>query len=268
MRKPLGIGFVALLLVMVLPVAAQDDTTFVRVAYLVPDGPPVDLYVTPTGTSDIGVLLATLSPAQVTDYLAAPSGDYEVTVTVQGDLEPIFGPIAVTLLPGEYLTVATIGTGASSTVELVAFREDLGNVGEGNAHISILHAIEGAPAVDVLADGIPLLTGLTYAGRDAELGGALIPSEAEFSTDPTPAPLTNLGEAFSDDLGVVSVVVPNDFIRGYDIEIRDTDTGDTLAEQPNVELIPDVALFVVATGSVANNTFELIVTATYLPLEP
>ena len=51
--------------------------------------------------------------------------------------------------------------------------EDYSAIAEGNARVTVFHAIEDAPAVDVLANGNAAITALAYPGTVDDNDGVL-----------------------------------------------------------------------------------------------
>ncbi len=132
-----------------------------RVAYFVPDGPPIDTYVDGE-LSDIQLLTY---PA-MTGWVEFPAESLSLSFVPQGgDMNaPLIGPIT---LAGDnaFKTIALVGSAANHTANAISFNENLSNLTDGCARTTILHAVEGGPAVDVaLSDGTLLAANLDFAG--------------------------------------------------------------------------------------------------------
>jgi len=137
------------------------DAARVRLAHFSPDTPAVELYVAGELSDVQG-----LEFGQVTDWIALPAATYNMAVAPAGTSfgDAAIGPINYELQAGSYTTIAAIGSLANGTLTAQVLREDFGEYEEGNARVAVFHAIEDAPAVDlILADGTVLASGLEYA---------------------------------------------------------------------------------------------------------
>ncbi|WP_405415644.1 DUF4397 domain-containing protein [Pseudonocardia alni] len=177
------------LLLATAPMAVAQDTGSVRVVHGIP-GQPVDVYV------DGERALDDFEPATVAGPVDLPAGAREVAVF------PADAPDAsgTPLLEGS----ADVAAGASATLvahldeqgqpALTPFVDDLSTVPAGQARLVVRHTA-AAPAVDVLAGGAPLLTGLSNPGEasaTAPAGTVSAAVAASGTTDPVigPADLT------------------------------------------------------------------------------
>ncbi|MBE2184868.1 MAG: DUF4397 domain-containing protein [Anaerolineae bacterium] len=138
-----------------------------RVAYFVPDGPPIDIYVDGE-LSDIQLL----SYPAMTGWVEFPANTLNLSFVPQGgDMNaPLVGPIT---LMGEnaFKTIVLVGSAANGTANAISFNENMANLTDGCARTTVLHAIEGGPVVDiVLSDGTMLAANLGFAGVGS-LGG-------------------------------------------------------------------------------------------------
>jgi hypothetical protein len=161
------IGFAGLLIVALgfsFSASAAEDDAYVRIVHASPSAPAVDVYVNGTGVlSDITFFAAS-------NYLPVDaSSDVQIQVTVAGDT-PANAVISetVTLDPGNAYTVAAVDA-MSMMVTSVAIPNALvveDNVSvppEGQARVNIYHLSPDAGPVDVLADGVPITSGLTLS---------------------------------------------------------------------------------------------------------
>ncbi|MCZ2825796.1 MULTISPECIES: DUF4397 domain-containing protein [unclassified Modestobacter] len=131
------------------------DVATVTVLHAIPDV-PVDVYA--NGEE----LIADFEPGTLTDPLLLPAGDYDLEIfPVDADPledEPTAELADVALTPGLDATV-TAFLAEDGTPTLVPFVNDVSVVPAGQSRLVVRH-VAAAPAVDVRADGVPIVTGL------------------------------------------------------------------------------------------------------------
>lgn len=139
---------------------AEEEMVSVRVAHFSPDTPAVDVFV------DGEAAIEGLEFPSITDWIELPAGTYSVAVAPAGAgiEEAAIGPADFDLPAGAYITVAAIGSLEGETLTAQVLVEDYSEIAEGNARVSVFHAIEDAPAVDVWANGSAVITELGYPG--------------------------------------------------------------------------------------------------------
>ena len=139
---------------------AQVENVNIRVAHFSPDTPAVDVFV--NGEAAI----QNLEFPTVTGWIELPAGSYNLAVAPAGaGIEAAaIGPADFDLPAGAYITVAAVGSLENGTLMPQILVEDFSEIAEGNARVSVFHAIEDAPAVDVLANGAAAITSLAYPG--------------------------------------------------------------------------------------------------------
>jgi transforming growth factor-beta-induced protein len=132
----------------------------IRVAHLSPDTPNVDVYL--NGEAAI----TDLAFPNITGYVTIPAGSYEVAVAPAGTsaADAAIGPATLDLPAGEFLTIAAIGSLTDGTLAPAIITDDFSELAEGSARVTVFHAIEDAPTVDVLADGAVIVPGLAFPG--------------------------------------------------------------------------------------------------------
>ncbi|GAB3351775.1 DUF4397 domain-containing protein [Modestobacter lapidis] len=140
---------------------ATDPAT-VTVLHAIPDV-PVDVYA--NGEE----LIADFAPGTLTDPLELPAGEYDLEIfPVDADpatAEPTAELADVALTPGLDATV-TAFLAEDGSPALVPFVNDVSVVPAGQARLVVRH-VAAAPAVDVRADGTPLVEDL--ANPDEEM---------------------------------------------------------------------------------------------------
>lgn len=170
MRKLALLISMLILLVAVVPTLGQDaapTTAHIRVAHFSPDAPAVDIYVNGQKSA-----ITNLTFPKVTDWVELPAGTIQVAVTLAGETNPVIGPAQLTLEAGAWLTVAAVGSAASGTLKPAVIVEDYQPIPESSARVTIFHAIEGAPAVDIAAGDTRILRELAYPGSRGNNDGA------------------------------------------------------------------------------------------------
>jgi transforming growth factor-beta-induced protein len=127
------------------------DIVFLRVAHLSPDAPAVDVFV------DGEVALAGLAFGEISDWVTLPAGSYEVAVAPAGASidDAVIGPSEFGLIDG-WFTVAAVGSVEAGTLSVVTVTGDPEPAAD-EARVTVLHAIEDAPAVDVITMDIEVV---------------------------------------------------------------------------------------------------------------
>lgn len=158
----LVVMLVGLLALMVPAVSAQEGQllTQIRVAHFSPDTPAVRVFLNgePSG-------IQILSYGDVSGWVQLPAGTYSVAVApVGGTIEDAaIGPANFRLAPGGWVTVAATGSLGAGTLGASVISEDYSPIDAGEARVTVIHAIEDAPAVDViLPDGTPIVRNLSF----------------------------------------------------------------------------------------------------------
>ncbi|GAA3296542.1 DUF4397 domain-containing protein [Arthrobacter citreus] len=141
-----GIGFMT--------PAAAADTAQLSVLHGVPDT-TVDVFVNGALTLD------DFTPGSLAGPLDLPAGSYELAITPADAADAsaaIIGPVTVNLeAGGNYTAVANLDAAGQPTANF--YTNDLSTVAPGKSHLTVRH-VAAAPAVDVLANGTPVITGL------------------------------------------------------------------------------------------------------------
>jgi uncharacterized surface protein with fasciclin (FAS1) repeats len=178
--------------------AAQANRAFVRVAHLSPDAGAVDIYLNDAITDLQAVEFGTIS-----EYFEVPARGYRVGVAVAGG-DPTKNTLG-RVNAGEYVTIAVIGTRADRQWEIVFLREDRANLAEGDARVSVFHAVQAFGPVDIRANGALLIGNLAFPGfygdndgldtRDVPAGSYALEVVAQGTTSPAALAATLNAEA-------------------------------------------------------------------------
>lgn len=144
----------ALALAGALPAAAADGDAQLSVMHGVP-GLTVDVYVNGELTLD------DFEPGDMAGPLALPAGTYTVAITAADaadDSAPAIGPVDLPLAAGmSYTAVAHLDAAGAPTATL--FTNDISQTAAGQGRLTVRHTA-AAPAVDVLAGGTAVISGL------------------------------------------------------------------------------------------------------------
>jgi hypothetical protein len=135
------------------PASAQSDEGTVTVVHGVPDL-TVDVYVNGDLT------LEDFEPGTVTDPLELPAGDYDVEIRPadeDAESDPAISGSAAVEAGSNASLVAHLNADGEPT--LSAFANDTSEIGAGDARLTVRHTA-AAPAVDILADGSAIVSGL------------------------------------------------------------------------------------------------------------
>ena len=137
------------------PVASATETGTVYVVHGIPDT-PVDVYVDGTRALD------DFKPGTTAGPLSLPAGPHKVTVFAADAVDDTGTPVisASADLPagGNVTLVAHLTTGGKPTI--TPFVNDVSHLAPGQARLIVRHTA-AAPAVDVLAGGTVVVSGLT-----------------------------------------------------------------------------------------------------------
>ncbi|MEL6526804.1 MAG: DUF4397 domain-containing protein, partial [Chloroflexota bacterium] len=147
----------------------MEGTAEIRVGHFSPDAPNVDVYI------DGEVAIEDLAYTQVTPFIEVDAGTYEIAVAPTGTSldDAVIGPVDLTFEPDSNTTVAAVGSAEDGTLTATVFTEDFTEpTDSNNAIITVLHAIEGEGAVNVVGSGITLVEALRYPDADAGADGA------------------------------------------------------------------------------------------------
>lgn len=136
--------------------ASAAGTATVSVLHAVP-GVTVDVYA--NGQK----LLSDFAPGTLTDPMSVPAGSYDIAIFPAGSNPSSTQPAAeakgVSVPAGANATLVA-NLDAQGKPTLNAFVNDVSPVPAGKARVTVRH-VAAAPAVDVRANGTPVITGLT-----------------------------------------------------------------------------------------------------------
>jgi uncharacterized surface protein with fasciclin (FAS1) repeats len=136
----------------------------IRVAHFSPDAGPVDIYINGELSALQGVTFGAVS-----DWIEVPARAYNIAIAPAGG-EP-GDPVVATVEAGSWTTIAAIGVRALNSLEIRFLAEDYSPIPDGTARISVLHAIQGAPIIDVRVNGSLTVSTLGYPGTIGDNDG-------------------------------------------------------------------------------------------------
>ncbi|MCL4248705.1 MAG: fasciclin domain-containing protein [Anaerolineae bacterium] len=218
-------GVVQVLDSVIVPSAVSEAlaaaTSYLRVGHFSPDGGAVDITVDDQKVLE-GVTFGTIS-----DWLPLVEGVYTVQLAPAGSDN--FIRTTTTRIPGgAHITAAAIGVAGSGDLALQFIPEDYSPIASGQARVTIFHAIQNAPAVDVLVNGGVMIRLLGY-----------------------PATLGN-----NDGVDTVNITA-----GGYDIQLVPSGaTTPVILDLPNVRFNEGTNYFVAAIGTPTNPTVAVAAT--------
>jgi hypothetical protein len=136
------------------PAQAAESDAQLSVLHGVP-GLTVDVWVNGERTLD------NFAPGTLAGPLALPAGAYDLAITAADAADasaPVIGPVKVTLAAsGNYTAVANLDAEGKPTANF--FTNDVSRLEPGKGKLTVRHTA-AAPAVDVLAGGAPVISGL------------------------------------------------------------------------------------------------------------
>ncbi|WP_127474436.1 DUF4397 domain-containing protein [Microbacterium sulfonylureivorans] len=184
----IAVGTIAALGLLTPASAATAGNAVLSVLHGIPDT-PVDVYVNGELTLD------DFQPGDLAGPLDLPAGDYEVALTAPDatdDSAPVLGPVTLTLeADTNYTAVAHLDESGGPTV--TPYVNDTSSTAAGEGRLTVRHDA-AAPAVDVLAGGMPVIEGLANpdeSSLDLPAGTIEASVAAAGTTDPVigPAPV-------------------------------------------------------------------------------
>ncbi len=191
-----------LALLMVSSVSAQaGGDGFFRFVHAIPSVGNVDVYVDDT------LVVTDLAYGEGSNYLSVAEGTRQLTVRPTGLTTELWRQ-PVNAQAGLPLTLIA---SSIDPLEFQVFEDDFSPVTPGTTRFRIVHAIDGAPAVDVTYDEQPVASGLNYGelsgGYDVEAGlyPLTVSADGEALVSDAPFPLTTNTAYF-----VILYGTPND----------------------------------------------------------
>ena len=158
----------------------DENTAMLRFAFLSPDSPPLILSINgePAGAGE-----AVTFP-MLTDWIAVPAGYMTISGAPEGEgTEDLLFPFELTLDDATWTTLAIVGSEPNGTFIAQPVLEDYSPIAAGNARVTVFHGIEGAPPIDMTADGQVVVSRLAYPGTRGDNDGAFVIETPAGATD-------------------------------------------------------------------------------------
>ena len=158
-----------------LPQAALEDfglafalNSNVQVLHFSPDAPNVDVYV------DGELAVADLAFGENSGYLTVPAGSHEIAVAPTGTTldDAVIGPATFTFNAGQSVNIAAIGSVEAATLNVTVFNQAFPLLEANEVSTTVFHALEGAPAIDVVLNGDVAVEELAYPFTNGTNDGA------------------------------------------------------------------------------------------------
>lgn len=137
--------------------AAAANRAHIRLIHLSPDAGALDLLL-----GDAPTVLQGMTFGQMSDWIEVPAGARVFALAAAGAAPG--SSAQAELAPDTWTTLAAVGVAGSADLRLVFLSEDVSPLALGEARLSVLHAVQNAPALDVLLDGRLLIGNLAFPG--------------------------------------------------------------------------------------------------------
>ena len=160
--------------------AMDENTAMLRFAFLSPDSMPLVLSINgePAGSGEA------VSFPTLTEWIAVQAGTMTVSGAPEGDgMQDLLFPFELALEQGTWTTLAVVGSEPNGTFLAQPILEDYSPIAAGNARATVFHGIEGAPPIDLTADGQVVVSRLAYPGTRGDNDGAFVIEVAAGSSD-------------------------------------------------------------------------------------
>lgn len=150
------IALVAVLLLSTAAASAQGNGAQIRFMHAVPGVGAIDIY------TNGQLSVKSLAFGSATTYMNAPSGEQRITVTLANTTTPLWEQ-SLSTTDGAYYTLIASSV---SNLGFNVYEENLTGLDFGEARLLFIHAIDGAPAVDVaLANGNVIASNIAYGDK-------------------------------------------------------------------------------------------------------
>jgi hypothetical protein len=228
---PVTMLLLAVLLVTAMPALTQTNPVRIRLGHFSVDASSIDLYI----DGDVSNVQE-LSFGEITGWHRLSPGTYEIVISPAG-VSPEESTLArseLTVDSGEWITLTIIGLLERDTVRFHPLVENASEIASGESRLSVFHANQGIPAVDVLMNNNPLFQFVNYPGSFLDSNGN--PNDGRVTVD------------------LISNIYRIQFVRNSNPEIL-------LLDLDEVRLVPDTSYLIVFIGTPSNPTYSLAITS-------
>jgi hypothetical protein len=228
---PVTLLLLAALLGTAMPALTQTNPARIRLAHFSVDASSIDLYIDGEVSNVQG-----LNFGDITDWYHLPSGTYEMVITAAG-IAPDENTLArseLTVDSSQWITLTVIGLVERDTVRFHRLLENASEIATGESRLSVFHAVQGIPAVDVLMNNNPLFQFVNYPGSFLDSNGN--PNDGRVTVD------------------LIANVYQIQFVRNSNPEI-------ILLDLDEMRLLPDTAYLIAFIGTPSNPIYSLAITS-------
>jgi hypothetical protein len=138
----------------------------IRLVHLAPDAPALVTYVNgaPSG-------IQTISYPTMTGWVEIPTSAFTLSLIPEGApaAQAAVGPVTITGPNFGYTTIVVVGSFQDGTLNVYAIEGDITRISEDCARVTMFHAIEGGPAVDIVVNGVSVAN-IGFPGGEAGSG--------------------------------------------------------------------------------------------------
>lgn len=152
--------------------AALDDAeAMLRFAFLSLDSPPLVLAINGEPVDDA----TPFEYPAIGEWMSVPAGTMTISGAPEGEgIDDLLSPFELTLQAGTWTTLAIVGSEPNGTYIAQPVLEDYSPISDGNARVTVFHAIENGPMVDVTVDGRTVVSQLGYPLSRGDNDGAFV----------------------------------------------------------------------------------------------
>lgn len=147
---------------------ADASRAYLRVAHLLPEMSPVDLYL----NGNVGGLNG-LETGQISDWMEISAGDQLISIA-SSESSGMLADLSLTIEPESWITLAIVGENSGQQAKLIPLIEDYSPLSLGQARLSFFNSMEDSMGLDLLADGQLFAGGIAFPGVMGENDGFVI----------------------------------------------------------------------------------------------
>ena len=157
-----------LILPSVMQERASTNRAQLRVAHLLLDDCPIDLYL----NGNPGELQG-LEAGQLSGWMDIAAGEQHLAIAFAAS-GALAADLNVVIAPDSWVTLAVLSEDGGERVQLIPLVEDYAPLPLGQARLSFFNGIEGSTGLDLLADGQVFAGGVAFPGVIGENDGFVI----------------------------------------------------------------------------------------------
>lgn len=108
-------------------------------------------------------MIETIAYSSISDFTPFAQGIYTVTIDSSDDDMVLDIDLDLTLLNGDFITIALIGSDEKDSLEAIILSDDVTNLDDDESRLMILHAVEDVSTIDIVFDEESLTNGLRFS---------------------------------------------------------------------------------------------------------